>query len=31
MKNDKDANDVALLQIALEHIVAAKAQRERHR
>jgi hypothetical protein len=29
--NDADADDVALLKVALEHVVAAKAQRELHR
>jgi hypothetical protein len=29
--DDADADDVALLKVALEHVVAAKAQRELHR
>ena len=28
--HDADANDVALLKVALEHVVAAKAQGEHH-
>ena len=30
-EDDADADDVALLKVALEHVVAAKAQRELHR
>jgi hypothetical protein len=29
--DDVDADDIALLKVALEHVVAAKAQRELHR